>query len=131
MPGVLKTVAIDGMGDGAFCIGQNDPNLSNEVGVLLANGVVYPAGTVLARFTSGGNTGKLTAVAPGASDGSQIAVGILWGRKEISGTDQKCVFVARHQPVNGYALSYINAMSGPQKIAAEGQLAASMVMVRY
>lgn len=129
MPGVLKTVAIDGMGDGAFCIGENDTNLSNEAGILLAHaGVEYPAGTVLGKITA---SGKLTALTPGASDGSQTAIGILFHRKGGNAADEKCVYVARHQKVNGNALTYINTVSAPQKAAAEAALASAMVMVRY
>lgn len=130
MAGPLKTVAIDGMGAGAFCIGENDPNLSNDTITLLANGVEYPAGTVLAKFTSGGNNGKFTALTPGASDGSQIADCLLWDRAPISGADTKRVVVSRHQKVNGNGITYVNAVTDPQKAAAEAALAAKLIMVR-
>lgn len=127
MPGVLKTVAIDGMGDGAFCIGENNPNLSNEDVTVLANAIVYPAGTVMGQITAS-KKWKHWDVA--AVDGSEVAKGILFGRKEISAADQKGVIVARHQVVNGNAISYLAAATDPQKAAAEAALATAMIMVR-
>lgn len=127
MPGVLKTVAIDGMGDGAFCVGENDPNLSNEAITLLANAEVYPAGTILGKITASGKYKKWDIA---AVDGSEVVKAILWGRKEISAADQKAVAVFRHQVVNGYALTYLAAATDPQKAAAEAVLATAMIMVR-
>lgn len=129
MAGVLKTVAADGMGDGAFLVGLNDPLLSNEQAILLANpSVAYPSGTVLGKITA---SGKYTALAPAAGDGSQNAAAILYTRKEISATDQRVTIVARRQVVNGNLLTYLNAVTAPQKAAAEAALANAMLMVRY
>jgi Bacteriophage lambda head decoration protein D len=124
----LKTVPIDGMGDFAFLIGQNDPLRSHDTVTLLPNTVEWPAGTVLGKVTA---TGKFTALAPAAADGSQIAAAILGARRPISTTEGRVVIVARDQPVNGYALTYVNAVTAPQKASAEAALAAAMIMVRY
>ena len=56
---------------------------------------------------------------------------ILFARKVANAADEKAVYVARHQKVNGNALTYINTVTAPQKAAAEAALAAAMVMVRY
>lgn len=131
MAGVLKTVNLDSQGDGAFISGHNDPNLSNEQIVLIPTTVALPAGTVIAKYTSGGNVGKWGPLIPGASDGSQTAAGILFGRREINTAAQKAVAVVRKTVVNGNLLTYINTVTTNQKAAAEAALASAMLMVRY
>jgi hypothetical protein len=124
----IKTIKTDGMGAGAFLIGQNDPIKSNEQVVLAATAVVLPAGTVLGKITA---NGKYVPLAPAASDGSQNAAGILYDRAEIKAADQRAVAVVRDQPVNGRALTYVNTVTAPQRAAAEALLATAMVIVRY
>src|SRR5882757_4952797 len=114
MAGILKTFPIDGMGNGAFCSGPNDPNRCNEQIILAITTVAIPSGTVLGKITA---TSLYKPIDPAAVDGSQNFAGILWARKEINTATQKAAAVVRHQVVNGNLLTYLVTVTSPQKAA--------------
>lgn len=70
------------------------------------------------------------AIADGATDGSQVATGLLYHRAPISVATQKNVVVARHQPVNGFLCNFAG-LNGGQKATVEAQLAQQNIIVRY
>lgn len=75
MPGVLKTVVTDGMGDGAFIIGMNDSNRSNKQILLAITAVVLPAGLVLGAVDLGVKT--VTPGAPVSGSGGTVGNGAI------------------------------------------------------
>ncbi len=120
MAGIIKTVATDGMGDGAFMFGEYDQNLSGEQITLAATTVEIPAGTVLGKITT---SSLYVPINPTASDGSQNFAGILFGRRPISTSAQRAAAVVRRRGVN--------AMSPTQVAAAIAQAATAGVIIRF
>lgn len=85
------------------------------------------AGTVLGKITA---SGKFTILAPGASDGSQLAAGILWADVDATAADAPGGAVTRDAEVTGGELTWPGGITGPQKVTATGQLAALGVVIR-
>lgn len=85
------------------------------------------AGTVLGKITA---SGKFTILAPGASDGSQLAAGILWADVDATAADAPGGAVTRYAEVTGGELTWPGGITGPQKVTATGQLAALGVVIR-
>lgn len=124
----LRTNFAEPTGDGHFLSGPNDPNKSNESIMLGITTVVLPSGLVLGRITA---TGLYVPLAPAASDGSQTFAGILWGRRPIKTTTQRGAAVVRDAVVNGNLLTFINALSTPQRTAMLAAAAAAGVIIRF
>lgn len=128
MPGVLKTIQLDGRGDGHFISGDCDPNISNEHITLKANAGNLPAGQVLGKLTVGG---QYAAHDPDAEDGTEDAVAILWGARENRATAQRASATFRHAVANGNALTMKTGISNNDRDAAIAALAAQHLMVRF
>ncbi len=129
MPGVLKTVNLDGYGAGHFLHGQFDPQRSSEQVLLKASAGALLTGAVVAKVTA---TGQYAVYNPAAADGTQLPANaaILYeGRDNVAAT-QKAVIVARHQVVNGNALVY-PTLSAPEKTALLAGLAANGIIARF
>lgn len=126
--GVILTVPIDGMGDGAYLIGDFDARRANDQATFAITGVEVKSGTVLGQVTA---TKIYAPLAPAANDGTQNAVGILYGALDISAAVQRCAVTARDQPVNGHALVWPAGITDLQRAAAIAQLETRSIMVRY
>jgi hypothetical protein len=85
---------------GGFLISEADGKRSRENVTLISGQDLYP-GAVLGKITTGG---KYTALDQGASDGSQTAAGILYGRGDASTADLVVCIIARDAEVNGNEL---------------------------
>lgn len=72
---------------------------------------------------------KITPCVATATDGSQIAAGILWGNTDARTADAKCAIVARDAEVNGAEISF-GAMTSGQILVATEQLASLGIIVR-
>lgn len=86
------------------------------------------AGTVLAKRTSTGLYGRF---AVGGADGMGTAVAICFAHHPISGANRRAVITARDSEVNAKKLVWPAGITGPQKTAAEVQLAAQTIIARY
>ncbi len=100
--------------------------LSHDAGVLIA-GQNLAAGAVLGRITA---SGKLTLLAPAASDGSQIAVGLLPRPGDATTGDLGATFIARAAEVNESLCTWPAGITGPQRVSARSQLAALNIACR-
>jgi hypothetical protein len=86
------------------------------------------AGTVLGRITVGG---KYVSQNPGASDGSQTAAAVLWGRADASTGDVSAVAIVRGPAiVNRHDLVFAGTPSEAEIAAAHVALAAAGILVR-
>jgi hypothetical protein len=65
---------------------------------------------------------------PAAIDGSQVAMGVLLDNVNATAGDTPCVVITRQAEMNQKEMNY-GAMTGPQIITANGQLAAPSVMI--
>ncbi len=111
-----------------FIVSEANGRRSREQCVLAAHAADYASGTVIAKLTA---NGQYTILAPAAATGAEVAAGILFSRKEIAAGTQRAVRMARDCEVNGNLLVWPAGISGPQKAAAETQLAALGIIVRY
>jgi hypothetical protein len=110
---------------GGYIISEANGNRSRDNGTLIL-GQNLAAGTVLGRITA---SGKLTALAPGAANGSQTAVGVLYEAVNATAADAPCVLSARDCEVNGKELGW-GAATAAQIATATGQLAAAGIVIR-
>ena len=93
----------------------------------LITGQNCAAGTVLGKITA---SGKLTILAPAASDGSQNAYGVLMFDCNASAADQKCVIMRREGLVKASAVIWPGGINGTQKATATSQLEALQILIR-
>ena len=104
------------------------PSLYSRERVTIAAGQNLPLGTVLGSVTA---TGKFKQLDPTASDGTQVACGVLLQAVDASLIDRDDgLVVARHAIVAHHALVWPDAMANAEQIAAMAQLAALGVLVR-
>jgi hypothetical protein len=76
-------------------------------------------------------SGQYKPIDPAALDGTQEFAAILYQERPINTATQRAVGDVRETTANGRLLTYINAVSGPQKAAIEAQAAAAGVIIRY
>lgn len=95
--------------------------------VTVASGQNLATGTVIGIITA---SGKVTQLAPGASDGSQNAAGVLLNAVDASTGDKPGVIIARHAVCSDKGLVWPASITGPQKATAISQLKALGVLVR-
>jgi hypothetical protein len=111
--------------NGEYLVGEEPDYRSREVGVI--SGADLWPGTVLGRITA---NSKLVILAPGAVDGSQNAVGILWGKAFAASADVSATYTSRSASVNGLKLTWPNGITVGQKNTAIAQLLALFIVVR-
>lgn len=75
-------------------------------------------------------TKKYKILAPAATDGTQIAAGILLADADATAADAKIAVISRSAEVNANELTYPAAITAAQKDIAIAQLQAAGVMVR-
>lgn len=120
----MPTLTEGGYAQG-FIISEGNGTISRENGTLIS-GQNLKVGRILGRITTGG---KLTAVAPAASDGSQTAAAILMADTDASGGDKACAILARNAEVNRAELDF-GALDAGQQTTAIAQLATLGIIVR-
>lgn len=104
------------------------PNLYSREAVTVASGQNLQLGTVLGKKTA---DGKLYALAPNATDGTETAVGVLAADTDATLIDRDdAIMIARHAIVARSALIWPSGITAPQKAAAEAQLIALGILVR-
>jgi hypothetical protein len=77
-----------------------------------------------------GSDGKVRALAPAATDGTEAAVGVLLFPVVATGGDTHGVIVARHAIVADSALVWPATITAPQKSAAISQLKGLGIIIR-
>jgi hypothetical protein len=104
------------------------PNLYSRETVTVAAGQNLQLGTVLGRKAA---DGKLYALAPSATDGTETAVGVLAADTDATLIDRDdAIAILRHAIVARSALIWPAGITAPQKAAAEAQLVALGILVR-
>ena len=77
---------------GGFLVWEVLRDFTRETVTLAAGSGKLLPGTVLGKVTTGG---KYTALAPGATNGSQNAAGVLWAAADASDADRAAVVIVR------------------------------------
>lgn len=105
---------------------QSDRGAYSYDNATLISGQNLLAGAVLGQITA---SGKYTAVAPAASDGSQTAAGILLADTNATSADKPCVVGRRGMEAIDAKLGWGTLNSG-QKTTARTQLNTATIVVR-
>jgi hypothetical protein len=92
----------------------------------MADGQTLSAGTVLGKITA---SGLLTQLAPGASDGSENAMGILMDNLSASGADEPCIYLA-HGEVSKDQVIWPGGITEAQKTEAVRDLMANNIYAK-
>lgn len=110
---------------GGFLMSEAAGKRSRENVTLASGQDLYP-GAVLGKITA---TGKYAEYNNAASDGTQVAAGILYGRGDASAADLAVTLIARHAEVNGHELLW-GSQSGAAFTAGVADLLAIGIIVR-
>ena len=104
------------------------PNLYSRDRVTVASGQNLPLGAVIGIVTA---TGKVTRIDPSATDGTQVAAGVLLQACDATLADRDDgLIVARHAIVADHALVWPAAITNAEKLSVVAQLKALGVLVR-
>ena len=80
---------------GGFIVSEPDINLSRRIVTIAAAAGALLAGTVLGKYSSGGDSGKYDQLTPGASNGLQTADAILFDAVDATDGDVEAVVIYR------------------------------------
>lgn len=114
------TILTESVRAGEFIIAEGNGSISRDKVTIAAAAAALKAGTVMGKITA---SGKYVAYANGASDGSEVAAGILYAPVEDLAADQSGVLIVRHAEVEETLLTGIDA---PGKV----DLAAAQIIFR-
>jgi hypothetical protein len=118
----------EGPHPGGFLVWEVLRDYTRETVTLASGAGKLAPGTVLGKITTGG---KYTPLAPGASNGSQNAAGILWGVADATAADAPGVVVLRGPAiVNRNDLVWPTGATEPQIAAATAALAVLGIILR-
>lgn len=112
---------------GHYLVSEANGFRSREVGVIASGSGKLDAGAVLGRITA---SKKLVPLAPGASDGSQNAVAVLYEGCDATSADVRRTITARDSEVQAAVLVWAGGVNDSQKTAALAQLAALGIAAR-
>lgn len=102
-------------------------NFSRDL-VTVAVGQNLELGAVVGRVTA---TGKVTRLDPAASDGSELAAGILLGAVDATLIERDdALLLARHGIVATHAVTWPAGITAEQKAAAVAALEARGILIR-
>ncbi|EPW2942129.1 head decoration protein [Pseudomonas aeruginosa] len=104
------------------------PNLYSRDRVTVAAGQNLPLGTVVGMVTA---TGKVKQIDPSATDGNQVAAGVLMQACDAALAERtNGLMLARHAIVSDHALQWPTGITTAEQQAAIAQLKALGVLVR-
>jgi hypothetical protein len=118
----------EGPHPGGFLIWEVLRDYTRETVTLASGAGKLAPGTVLGRITTGG---KYTVLTPGASNGSQTAAGLLWGKADATDADAPGVVLVRGPAlVNRHEIVWPAGATEAQITAATTALAALGILLR-
>lgn len=82
--------------NGEFLLSESNGSFSRELLTIVAAAPAMVSGTVLGRIAA---SGKYTAYNNGASDGTEVARGVLYTSVDDTATDQNAVVIVRDAEV--------------------------------
>lgn len=112
--------------NGEAIINELPKEMSREQIILVASTTPYRPNTVLAKITSGADTGKWGKFDPAGSNGLAVAKGYLYASRPLSAGTQRAVALVRRAELNGKKLVWDTAttITNNQIAAANAQLLA-------
>jgi hypothetical protein len=122
------TTLIEGKHAGGFLIWEVLRDYTRETVTIASGAGKLSPGTVLGKITTGG---KYTGLAPGATNGSQNAAGILWDKADATDADAASVVILRGPAiVNRHEIILPEGATEAQITAATTALAALGIILR-
>lgn len=122
------TMLTEGRHAGDFLVWEVLRDYTRDTVTIASGAGKLEPGTVLVKITTGG---KFTALAPGATNGSQTAAGILWDTVDASTADGPGVVVLRGPAiVNRHELTWPDGATEAQITAATTALATIGIILR-
>lgn len=85
-----------------FLLSEGNGTISRDQVTIAAAAGAMDAGTVLGKITA---SGKYAAYDNGASDGTEVAAGVLYAKAPDMAADQKAVAIVRNAELLGAALT--------------------------
>jgi hypothetical protein len=120
------TTLTEGTHPGGFLVWEAHRDYTRET-ITVASGTLTP-GTVLGQITA---SGKYAAHDPNATDGTETAVAVLWGKADASAGNAPAVAVVRGPAiVNRHDLVFTGTPSEGEIAAAHAALLAEGILVR-
>ena len=111
---------------GEFVVSEGNGKISRETITVLSGQTLQP-GAVLGKVTA---SGKYKVLDPAASDGSEVAAGILYDAVDASTADAEGVAIVRLAEVNAAELVWPDGITGGEQTTALGELAALTIIAR-
>ena len=122
------TMLTEGKHTGGFLVWEVLRDYTRETVTIASGAGKLEPGAVLGRITTGG---KYTSFAPGASNGSQNASGILWDSVDASAADAAAVILLRGPAiVNRHDLVWPDGATEAQITTATTALASIGIILR-
>jgi hypothetical protein len=122
------TTLVEGKHPGGFLVWEVLRDYTREAVTIASGAGKLEPGTVLGKITTGG---KYTVLTPGASNGSQNAAGILWGKADATDTDAPGVVLVRGPAiVNRHEITWPEGATEAQIATATTALAALGILQR-
>jgi len=115
---------------GGFLVWEAFRDYTREVVTIATGGAkpIFEPGTVLGKITA---TGKYAAHDPAATDGTETAVAVLWGKVDATAADVDGVVLLRGPAiVNTNDLVFTGTPTAPEITAAHTALAAVGILTR-
>jgi len=120
------TTLVEGKHPGGFLVWEAFRDYTRET-VTVASGKLEP-GTVLGRITA---SGKYAAHDAAATDGTETAAALLWGKVDATGGDAPAVAILRGPAIaNRHDLVFAGTPSEGEIAAAHAALLAAGILVR-
>lgn len=117
----------EGVYAGEFLISDGEGTISRDSIVIASGEGVLEAGAVLGKITA---TGKFAAYDNAATDGTQVAAGVLYDKVDATSADVKAVAITRLAEVKADLLAYAADQDSTAKAAAVADLKALLVIAR-
>jgi hypothetical protein len=122
------TTLVEGKHPGGFLVWEVLRDYTRETVTIASGAGQIEPGTVLGKITTGG---KYTVLTPGASNGSQNAAGLLWGKADATDADAPGVVLVRGPAiVNRHEITWPEGATEAQIATATTALAALGILVR-
>ena len=112
---------------GEFIASEANGSRSRETITVLSGEVLY-AGQVLGKVTA---SGKYAAFNQDGVDGTEAAAGVIYDNVDATAGDIEAVIIARDAELNGNDLLWPSDIETAEQTAAEAELAALGIIVRY
>lgn len=124
----MTIIKEEGLYAGEFMISECDEGAISRDAIVIASGQgILEAGSVLGQITA---SGKFAAYDNSASDGTQVASGVLYEKTDATSADVDAVAITRLAEVKSSLLSFKSDQDATAKAAALADLKIANIIAR-